>query len=168
MLDIRQILTQAIREYGPSVLPASAAAAFALIAAYQALESAGASSTTAGGMIYAWLSRYLLSWLGKGILIAGATVGTALMAWRIAWHHRVASNVAAVARISAVAVLMWVTHWCDALGGMVVGAVVAGMIMAVAAVARVQSDRGYSRNSTAGGHVRRRRGPAWEWSGLRR
>ena len=93
-------------------------------------------------MIYAWLSRYLLSWLGKGILIAGATVGTALMACRIAWHHRVAANVAAVAGISAVAVLMWVTHWCGTLGGMVVGAVVAGMIMAVAAVARVQSDRG--------------------------
>ena len=66
MLQIRQILAQVFREYGPAVLPVSAATAFALIAAYQALEPMGASSTTAGGAIYAWLSRYVLSWLGKG------------------------------------------------------------------------------------------------------
>ena len=37
---------------------------------------------------------------------------------------------------------MWATQWCDALGGMTVGAVVAGMIMAAAAAARVQSELG--------------------------
>ncbi len=142
MLHNRPILARVLRKYGPAVLPVSAAAAFALIAAYQSLEPMGDSSTTAGGMTYAWLSRHLLSWLGKGILIAGATGGTALVACWIAWHHRVAANVAAIAGISAVALLMWATHWCDALGGMVVGAVVASMIMAVAAAARVQSELG--------------------------
>ena len=142
MLHIRQILIQAVTEFGPAVLPVSAAAAVALIAAYQAVEPAGVSSTTAGGMIYAWLSRYVLSWLGKGILIAVMTGGTALVACWIAWRHRIAANVATVAGIAAVAVLMWATQWCDAVGGMVVGAVVAGMIIAVAAVARVRSERG--------------------------
>ena len=81
MLHIRQILFQAVTEYGPTVLPVSAAAAVALMTAYQAVEPAGVSSTTAGGMIYAWLSRYVLSWLGKGILIAVMTGGTGLHSW---------------------------------------------------------------------------------------
>ena len=80
MLDIRQTLARVLREYGPAVLPVSAAVALAPIAAYQGLEPMGASSTTAGGAIYAWLSRYVLSWLGKGTLIAGGTAGTALVA----------------------------------------------------------------------------------------
>ncbi len=95
MLHIRQILIQTIREYGPAVLPVSAAAAVALMAAYQAVEPAGVSSTMAGGMIYAWLSRYVLSWLGKGILIAGMTGGTASVVCWIAWQHRVATPSAA-------------------------------------------------------------------------
>ena len=136
------MLIQAVREYGPAVLPVPAATAFALIAAYQVLEPMGASSTTADGTIYAWLLRHVLSWLGKGLLIAGTTVCTAFVACWIAWQHKVATNVAAVAGIAAVAVLMWATQWCDALGGMVVGAVVAGVIIAVAAVARVQSELG--------------------------
>ena len=70
------------------------------------------------------------------------TGGAAFVACWIAWRHRFAANMAAVAGIVAVAVLTWATQWCNAVGGVIVGAVVAGMIIAVAAVARVQSDGG--------------------------
>ena len=142
MLHIRQILARVVKKYGPAVLPVSAAAAVALMAAYQALEPVGVPSTTAGGTIYVWLSRHVPSWLGKGTWIAVMTGGTALVACWIAWRHKVAANVATVAGIAAVAVLMWATQWCDAGGGIIVGSVVAGMIIAVAALARVQSERG--------------------------
>ena len=132
MLHIRQILVQAVRKYGPAVLPVSAAAAVALMAAYQAVEPVGVPSTTAGGAIYVWLSRHVPSWLGKGTLIAVMTGGTAFVACWIAWRHRIAANMAAVAGIAAVAVLTWATQWCNAVGGIIVGAM----------VARVQSERG--------------------------
>ena len=135
-------MIQAVRKYGPAVLPVLAAAAVALMAAYQAVEPVGVSSTTAGSTIYVWLSRYVPSWLAKGTLIAVVTGGTAFVACWIAWRHKVAANVATVAGIAAVAVLIWATQCCGAVGGIIVGSVVAGMIIAVAAVAWVQSERG--------------------------
>ena len=111
-------------------------------AAYQAVEPVGVPSTTAGGTIYVWLSRHVPSWLGKGTLIAVMMGGTAFVACWIAWRHSIAANMAAVAGIAAVAVLTWATQWCNAVGGIIVGAVVAGMIIAVAMVARVQCERG--------------------------
>ena len=142
MLRTLQILARGARKYGPAVLPVSAVAAVALMAAYQVVEPMGVPSTTTGWTSYVSLSRYVPSWLGKGTLIAVITGGTAFVACWIAWRHKVAANVAAVAGIAAVAVLTWSTQWCSDVGGILVGAVVASMIIAAAAVARVQSDGG--------------------------
>ena len=143
MLRILQILAREARKYGPAVVPVLAAVAVALPAAYQAVESVGVPSTTTGWTTYISWSHYAPAWLGKGIPIAVMTGGTAFVAGWIAWRHKVAANMAAVSGTVAVAVLTWATQWCNAVGGITVGAVIAGMIIAVAAVARAQSEGGY-------------------------
>ena len=138
----KQTLIQVAKTYSPAVLPVLAAVAAALPAAYHAVEPAGVQSTTTGWAAYISWSRYVPTSLGNGFLIALMTGGTALVAYWIAWRRRIASNVATITGIIAVAVLTWTTQWCNTTGATIVGAAIAGMIVAGAAVYRVESDRG--------------------------
>lgn len=142
MKRIKRILRTWAIEYGPVLLPMSAAVAVAMAVVYYLVEpGVGHPPPTWQGRYLAWL-WLIPGWLSKGLLMFLTAGILALLAYRTTLKYRFWANAAAFAGVIATSTLTWATQTCDLTGGITAGLTTAGIIMAGAVGIKEWMERG--------------------------